>query len=92
MPDCEERVVIIYSASEETNDFDGSEDCVCPAQDAFFKFHEKIVRCIIGKGGQIVQNICSESGAQIRILKDKHLPACALSSDELLQVWRQWDL
>lgn len=111
VPDCEERVVTIYSASEETNDFEGSEKCVCPAQDALFKVHEKIVRetlaedsedvsqvtirllvpsdqigCIIGKGGQIVQNIRSETGAQIRILKDNHLPACALSSDELLQV------
>ncbi|WMV17415.1 hypothetical protein MTR67_010800 [Solanum verrucosum] len=43
------------------------------------------IGCVIGKGGQIVQNIRSESGAQIRILKDNHLPACALSSDELLQ-------
>ncbi|XP_006338439.1 KH domain-containing protein At4g18375-like isoform X2 [Solanum tuberosum] len=111
VPDCEERVVTIYSASEETNNFDGSENCICPAQDALFKVHEKIVSetidedsenapqvtirllvpsdqigCVIGKGGQIVQNIRSESGAQIRILKDNHLPACALSSDELLQI------
>ncbi|KAG5624240.1 hypothetical protein H5410_009458 [Solanum commersonii] len=110
VPDCEECVVTIYSASEETNNFDGSENCTCPAQDALFKVHEKIVSetfdedsenapqvtirllvpsdqigCVIGKGGQIVQNIRSESGAQIRILKDNHLPACALSSDELLQ-------
>lgn len=44
------------------------------------------IGCIIGKGGQIVQNIRSETGAQIRILKDDHLPTCALSSDELVQV------
>ncbi|XP_060195725.1 KH domain-containing protein HEN4-like isoform X2 [Lycium barbarum] len=111
VPGCEERVVTIYSSSEETNDFDGSEDCVCPSQDALFTVHEKIVSetvdedsedapqvtirllvpsdqigCIIGKGGQIVQNIRSESGAEIRILKDNHLSACALSSDELLQI------
>ncbi|KAM3286539.1 KH domain-containing protein HEN4 isoform X1 [Capsicum chacoense] len=111
VPGCEERVVTIYSSNEETNNFDGSEDCVCPAQDALLKVHEKIVNdtvdvdsedapqitvrllvpsdqigCIIGKGGQIVQNIRSETGAQIRILKDNHLPACALSSDELLQI------
>lgn len=110
---CEERVITIYSSSDETNDFDGSEERVCPAQDALFKVHEKIVAdemgsdddreeaalvvvkllvpsdqigCIIGKGGQIVQNIRSDTGAQIRILKDNHLPACALSSDELVQV------
>ncbi|OIT21445.1 kh domain-containing protein [Nicotiana attenuata] len=45
------------------------------------------IGCILGKGGQIVQNIRSETGAQIRILKDNHLPACALSSDELVQIF-----
>lgn len=44
------------------------------------------IGCVIGKGGQIVQNIRSETGAQIRILKDEHLPSCALSTDELVQV------
>lgn len=45
------------------------------------------IGCVIGKGGQIVQNIRSETGAQIRILKDEHLPSCALRSDELVQVF-----
>ncbi|XP_061350641.1 KH domain-containing protein HEN4-like [Gastrolobium bilobum] len=44
------------------------------------------IGCVIGKGGQIVQSIRSETGAQIRILKDERLPACALSSDELVQI------
>lgn len=44
------------------------------------------IGCIIGKGGHIVQNIQSETGAQIRMVKDDHLPTCALSSDELVQV------
>ncbi|EOY03507.1 RNA-binding KH domain-containing protein isoform 1 [Theobroma cacao] len=44
------------------------------------------IGCVIGKGGQIVQNIRSETGAQIRILKDEHLPSCALSTDELVQI------
>ncbi|TYI08656.1 hypothetical protein ES332_A09G015100v1 [Gossypium tomentosum] len=43
------------------------------------------IGCVIGKGGQIVQNIRSETGAQIRILKDD-LPSCALSTDELVQI------
>ncbi|XP_051120269.1 KH domain-containing protein At4g18375 isoform X2 [Andrographis paniculata] len=113
VPGCEERVVTIYSNSEETNDLDDVDDRVCPAQDALFKIHDRIVAddtaleedsedipqvtvrllvpsdqigCIIGKGGQIVQNIRSESGAQIRIVKDDHLPTCALSSDELVQI------
>ncbi|XP_011098647.1 KH domain-containing protein At4g18375 [Sesamum indicum] len=113
VPGCEERVVTIYSSSEETNDFEGADGRVCPAQDALFKVHERIVAddaaveedsedvpqvtvrllvpsdqigCIIGKGGQIVQNIRSDTGAQIRIVKDDHLPTCALSSDELVQI------
>ncbi|KAL0450534.1 UNVERIFIED_CONTAM: RNA-binding KH domain-containing protein RCF3 [Sesamum latifolium] len=113
VPGCEERVVTIYSSSEETNDFEGADGRVCPAQDALFKVHDRIVAddaaveedsedvpqvtvrllvpsdqigCIIGKGGQIVQNIRSDTGAQIRIVKDDHLPTCALSSDELVQI------
>ncbi|GMH15671.1 hypothetical protein Nepgr_017512 [Nepenthes gracilis] len=109
----DERVVTIYSTSDETNDIDGADTRVCPAQDALFRVHDRVIAeepiaddepegdqhvtarllvpsdqigCIIGKGGQIVQSIRSETGAQIRILKDDHLPACALSSDELLQI------
>ncbi|KAL8234016.1 hypothetical protein R6Q59_020116 [Mikania micrantha] len=44
------------------------------------------IGCIIGKGGQVVQTIRSDTGSQIRIMKDNHLPACALSSDELVQI------
>ncbi|XP_057981274.1 KH domain-containing protein At4g18375 [Malania oleifera] len=110
---CDERVVTIYSSSDETNPFEDSDNFVSPAQDALFRVHNRVVAdeshgddeseetpqvtarllvpsdqigCIIGKGGQIVQNIRSESGAQIRILKDEHLPPCALSTDELVQI------
>ena len=41
---------------------------------------------VIGKGGQIIQSIRSESGAQVRILKDDHLPSRVLSSDKLIQI------
>lgn len=108
---CDERVVTIYSLSDETNDFDGTDDRVCPSHDALFMVHDRIVAddmsddseeepqvtvrllvpsdqigCVIGKGGQIVQSIRSDTGAQIRIMKDDHLPPCALASDELVQV------
>ena len=112
VPGCEERVITIYSSSDETNAFDDSDAYVSPAQDALFRVLDRVVSdevhgdnpeepsqvtvrllvpsdqigCVIGKGGQIIQNIRSESGAQIRILKDDHLPSCALSSDELVQV------
>nr|AIZ68202.1 KH domain-containing protein At4g18375-like isoform X2 [Albuca bracteata] len=112
VPGCDERVITIFSTSKETNSFEDSD--VCPAQEALFKVHERLVSdegmdedndeggasqvtarllvpsdqigCIIGKGGQIIQGIRSDSGAQIRILKNEHLPACAISSDELLQI------
>ncbi|KAK6139389.1 hypothetical protein DH2020_026897 [Rehmannia glutinosa] len=111
IPGCDERVVTIYSTSEETNSY-GNEH-VCPAQDALFKVHDKVVAeespvngpfeepmqvtvrllvpsdqigCVIGKGGQIIQNIRNETHAQIRILGSEHLPPCALSSDELVQI------
>ncbi|CAI0405927.1 unnamed protein product [Linum tenue] len=44
------------------------------------------IGCVIGKGGQVIQSIRSETGAQIRILKDEHLPPFALTNDELLQI------
>ncbi|KAJ0846260.1 putative K domain-containing protein [Helianthus annuus] len=44
------------------------------------------IGCIIGKGGQVVQSIRSDTDSQIRIVKDHHLPACALSNDELVQL------
>ncbi|XP_041004474.1 KH domain-containing protein HEN4-like isoform X1 [Juglans microcarpa x Juglans regia] len=113
VPGCDERVVTIYSSSDETNAFEDTGNHVCPAQEALFKVHDRVVAedlhddedsdgghqvtarllvpsdqigCVIGKGGQIVQNIRGETGAQIRILKDEHLPPCALSSDELVQI------
>lgn len=117
VPGCEERVVIIYSSSEETNSFGESGDLVSPAQDALFKVHDRIVAedlpaddefdephqvtvrmlvpsdqigCVIGKGGQVIQTIRTETRAQIRVLSsEQHLPACASNSDELLQVMQQ---
>ncbi|OVA08977.1 K Homology domain [Macleaya cordata] len=113
IPGCEERVVTIFSSSRETNAFEDNGDFICPAQDALFRVHDRLIAdetpadedseggqqatvrllvpsdqigCIIGKGGQIIQGIRSETGAQIRILKNEHLPPCAMGSDELLQI------
>ncbi|KAJ4835399.1 hypothetical protein Tsubulata_010564 [Turnera subulata] len=113
VPGCDERVVTIYSGSEATNAYGDSGSMICPAQDALFRIHDKVIAedlhgddesegaqqvvarllvpsdqigCILGKGGNIVQTIRSETGAQIRIHKDHNLPPCALSSDELVQV------
>ncbi|KAL0332088.1 UNVERIFIED_CONTAM: KH domain-containing protein HEN4 [Sesamum calycinum] len=106
VPGCEERVVTIYSSSEETNDFEGADGRVCPAQDALFKVHDRIVaddaaveedsedapqvtvrlQYHLIRSREKGQNIRSDTGAQIRIVKDDHLPTCALSSDELVQI------
>ncbi|CAI0402147.1 unnamed protein product [Linum tenue] len=132
IPGFDERIVTIYSSSEETNSFGEDEELVCPAQHALFLVHDRVVAeelggggtrggggvgsdgegeeedelgelqqkqvtlrmlvpsdqigCVIGKGGQVIQNIRSETGAQIRILKDEHLPPFALTNDELLQI------
>lgn len=113
VPGCEERVVTIYSSSEETNTFVDTGDLISPAMDALFKVHDRIIAdeslpddefeeaqqitvrmlvpsdqigCVIGKGGQVIQNIRTETRAQVRVLNSEHLPPCAMSSDELLQV------
>ncbi|CAI0454014.1 unnamed protein product [Linum tenue] len=115
IPGCDDRVVTIYSSSDEANPYADGDDKISPAQDALFRVHDRVVGedlrvdadseegggqqvtarllvpsdqigCIIGRGGQIVQSIRTETRTQIRILKDDHLPLCALSSDELVQI------
>lgn len=114
VPNCDDRVITIFSSSRETNTIEDTEDKVCPAQDALFRVHEKLatddgpvneeneeglgqvtvrllvpsdqIGCIIGKGGHIIQGIRSDTGSQIRVLSNEHLPACATSGDELLLV------
>ncbi|KAH0888262.1 hypothetical protein HID58_050691 [Brassica napus] len=43
IPGCDERVITIYSASDETNAFgDDGEKSLSPAQDALFKIHDRV--------------------------------------------------
>ncbi|XP_042501523.1 KH domain-containing protein HEN4-like isoform X2 [Macadamia integrifolia] len=44
------------------------------------------VGCLLGKGGNIIQKLRTETNANIRILPAEHLPACAMSNDELVQI------
>lgn len=44
------------------------------------------VGCLLGKGGSIIQQLRSDTGAGIRVLPSENLPQCALQSDELVQV------
>ncbi|PQP95804.1 RNA-binding KH domain-containing protein PEPPER-like [Prunus yedoensis var. nudiflora] len=49
------------------------------------------VGCLLGKGGSVVKQMSSESGAQIRILPRDKLPLCATASDELVQITGEVD-
>lgn len=44
------------------------------------------VGCLLGKGGSIIQQLRSDTGAGIRVLPSENLPQCALRSDELVQI------
>lgn len=46
---------------------------------------ENAVGCILGRKGDVIQRLRSETGANIRVLSTD-LPACAMSSDELVQI------
>lgn len=47
------------------------------------------IGCLIGKGGSIIRQIRSETGATVRVLPSDALPACANADDELLEIG-QW--
>lgn len=45
-----------------------------------------MVGCLLGKGGDVIQKLRSETGANIRVLPEEHLPSCAMNTDELVQI------
>ncbi|MBA0715550.1 hypothetical protein Golax_014440 [Gossypium laxum] len=45
-----------------------------------------MVGCLLGRGGDVIQRLRSGTGATIRVLPADHLPACAVATDELVQV------
>lgn len=45
-----------------------------------------MVGCLLGRKGDVIQRLRSATGANIRVLPAEHLPACAMSNDELVQV------
>lgn len=45
------------------------------------------VGCVLGKGGKTVERMRQESGAQIRVFRNREqLPPCALQGDELIHI------
>lgn len=49
-----------------------------------------MVGCLLGKRGDVIQRLRSETGANIRVLPADRLPLCAMSTDELVQVYIQF--
>ncbi|CAK9150701.1 unnamed protein product [Ilex paraguariensis] len=45
-----------------------------------------MVGCLLGKKGDVIQRLRSETGASIRVLPAEHLPTCAMETDELVQI------
>lgn len=44
------------------------------------------VGSVIGKGGKVVEKIRKESGSKIKVLTAEKLPACAATTDEMVEV------
>ncbi|KAH9675782.1 Flowering locus K domain [Citrus sinensis] len=44
-----------------------------------------MVGCLLGKRGDVIQRLRSETGANIRVLPADRLPPCAMNTDELVQ-------
>ncbi|TYH44319.1 hypothetical protein ES332_D11G185900v1 [Gossypium tomentosum] len=45
-----------------------------------------MVGCLLGRGGDVIQRLRSGTGATIRVLPADDLPACAVATDELVQI------
>lgn len=44
------------------------------------------VGCLLGRKGDVIQRLRSDTGASIRVLPAENLPTCAMSTDELVQI------
>ncbi|KAJ0526471.1 putative K domain-containing protein [Helianthus annuus] len=44
------------------------------------------VGCVLGKKGDVIQRLRSETGASIRVMPGDQRPACAMTTDELVQI------
>ncbi|GKV33499.1 hypothetical protein SLEP1_g42004 [Rubroshorea leprosula] len=49
------------------------------------------IGCLLGKGGSVIKQMSSESGAQIRIIPRDKLPSFASATDELVQITGEVD-
>ncbi|KAI8018029.1 RNA-binding KH domain-containing protein RCF3 [Camellia lanceoleosa] len=65
-------------------DEDGNENVVTVT--ARLLVPNNMVGCLLGKKGDVIQRLRSDTGASIRVLPAEHLPSCAESTDELVQI------
>ncbi|EOA40308.1 hypothetical protein CARUB_v10009036mg [Capsella rubella] len=81
--------MVVADTDDNDDDDDDVDDDLCKKQTVTVRMlvPSDQIGCVIGKGGQVIQNLRNDTNAQIRVIKD-HLPACALtlSHDELLQI------
>jgi transcription antitermination factor NusA-like protein len=73
--------VIVQESSGKDNDADKKRP-----QDARLLVANSQIGSLIGKGGNNIQKLRSESGAQIQIPRKDELPGCAFSFDELVVI------
>lgn len=73
--------VIVQESAGKDNDADKKRQ-----QNARLLVANSQIGSLIGKGGNNIQKLRSDSGAQIQIPRKDELPGCALSIDELVQI------
>ncbi|CAD7696229.1 unnamed protein product [Ostreobium quekettii] len=49
------------------------------------------IGAVLGKGGSIIADMRRNTNAQIKVLQGNELPACALETDEIVQVFGEYD-
>ncbi|KAL6587910.1 hypothetical protein OROMI_000888 [Orobanche minor] len=47
---------------------------------------DNTVGCLLGRKGDVIQRLRSETGANIRVVPSDHLAACSMRDDELVQI------
>ncbi|RAL53534.1 hypothetical protein DM860_015571 [Cuscuta australis] len=85
----QEALVFLFErmASEDLDkDMEDEDKKGCSSLTVRFLILSSQVNCLLGKGGSVLTQLSSESGADISILPRDKLPGCASSSDELVQV------
>ncbi|XP_047316310.1 KH domain-containing protein At4g18375-like isoform X1 [Impatiens glandulifera] len=74
--------IVLEDIIKASNDEDDIENMVT----ARLLVPNNMVGCVLGKKGDVIQRLRSETGASIRVLRPDSLPTCAMSTDQMVQV------